>query len=539
MSDPGPALKVILDALRDALARPDVRAALGDVGRYLVSLSESGTEVTGTRATPDAAAAPEASETPPRATAAPSLAVELKPSLQPMPIIGPAVPTKLRIGDSNPLEVVTRGAGIVSAREIAPEPAPPPPPARRHEEEELPDLKRVAASALLKAEACARAARGENTGSLRDQILALRAGEEAFDGGLWMCSWLDPEGRARASKAEPCYRALAAAAELGAFLRDRDRLHPGEGLEEPFRLMAQSQSMVRNFVGDGRGDDLDQLDMFLWLRTLTSEHRCRVRVDRYMRRNDVAPPEDAPGVLAVLASSFESWKTRLDGAKERRRLIGKVRHKAGLLAAGSLDTPTVWKDLERVFGDLAAIGVRPGDPEVVAALAGVPEVPAGFAPSEGLAEALRRARESSNKHDTSTDESDGERDTDHSSPEVAEAAKLLRGRVMLLIGGEVKPLRREAIEKAFGLRELKWIGANMTDASTDDFEPQLRRPETSLVVRMIRFTRTNHGELLDLCKRYSRPFVNLPAGYGVNQLAAEILAQAGEQLKTLPPVPAG
>ena len=110
---------------------------------------------------------------------------------------------------------------------------------------------------------------------------------------------------------------------------------------------------------------------------------------------------------------------------------------------------------------------------------------------------------------------------------------------MLLIGGEVKPLRREAIEKAFGLRELKWIGANMTDASTDDYEPQLRRPETSLVVRMIRFTRTNHGELLDLCKRYSRPFVNLPAGYGVNQLAAEILAQAGEQLKSLPPVPAG
>jgi hypothetical protein len=531
MSDPGPALRILLDAVRDGLAKPEVRAALGDLGRWLVELSEGGM-------TPRAGAAPEAAATPPPAAAtspsAPSSQVEARPIAKSPPITGPAVPAELKIGDSNRLEVVTRGAGIVSARELAPQLFAPPPVARRQDESDLPDLRRVAQSARLKAEACARAARGEPVGAVRDQILAARQGEADFDGGLWMCGWLDAEGRERAARAAPCYLALAAAADFGSMLRDRDLLHPGAGLEEPFQLMAQAQSMVRNFVEDGRGDDLDQLDMFHWLRTLTSEHRCRVLVGRYMRRGDLAAPDDAPTVLAALTSLHEAWKLRLEGAKERRRLIGKVRHKAGLLSsAGRAEAITLWQDLDRILTELQALGVRSTESELTQALAAAPAPPEGVSISEALAEAVRRARQATERddHAADADEADGA----PPSPDVEEAARLLRGRVMLLIGGEVKPKRREAIERAFGLRELRWIPANMNDSSTGDFEPQVRRPETALVVRMVRFTRTNHGELLDLCKRYHRAFVNLPAGYGVNQLAAEILSQAGEQLRAMPP----
>lgn len=474
----------------------------------------------------------------PAPVAAPASEVEERPSVRPVPITGPAVPTKLRIGDSNPLEVVTRGEGVVSTRQMPFDPPPAPaPPARRSDEAELPDLRRVAQSARLKAEACARASHGESTAGLREQIRAVREGETDFDGGLWMCSWLDTEGRALASRAEPCYRALAAAGELGAFLRERDQLHPGLGLEEPFQLMARAQSMVRNFVDDSRGDDLDQLDMFHWLRALTSAQRCRVLVGRYMRRSDIAPPDDAPATLAGLETVHAAWKLRLDGAKERRRLLGKVRHKAGLLAGTTgAEALTIWNDLERVMSDLASQGVRATDPELASALAEAPQLPEGFAPSEVLAGALRRAQDVAHQRTQDTDDDQADPDSTQQSPEAAAVSRLLSGRVVLLIGGEVKPVRRDAIERAFGLRELRWIGANMNDSSTNLFEPQLRRPETALVIRMVRFTRTNHGEILDLCKRYGRPFVNLPGGYSVNQLASQILMQAGDQLRALPPV---
>ena len=112
---------------------------------------------------------------------------------------------------------------------------------------------------------------------------------------------------------------------------------------------------------------------------------------------------------------------------------------------------------------------------------------------------------------------------------VAEVARRLKGRCVLLIGGIRRTEAHEALKAAFGLADLIWFETREHE-SIDRFEPYVARPEVALVLLAIRWSSHSYGDIKQFCDRHGKPMVRLPGGYGVNQVAAQILAQCSGQL---------
>jgi hypothetical protein len=100
---------------------------------------------------------------------------------------------------------------------------------------------------------------------------------------------------------------------------------------------------------------------------------------------------------------------------------------------------------------------------------------------------------------------------------------------MAMVGGVVRPLAREKIERAFGLAHLEWIPASKRDR-VRDLEPMLRG--VNLVVLVTSLIGHKHNELRPVCAALGIPWVQTTkrAGYGVNQLAHAIVQQASRRL---------
>jgi hypothetical protein len=116
------------------------------------------------------------------------------------------------------------------------------------------------------------------------------------------------------------------------------------------------------------------------------------------------------------------------------------------------------------------------------------------------------------------------------TPELAEAADLLEGTTVVLIGGDRRPQSQRALERELRLAELRWEFSEPHE-SHFIFEPAISRPETSLVLLAIRWSSHSYENVRALCERYGKPFVRLPGGYNPNQVASQIMTQAGQTLR--------
>lgn len=113
-----------------------------------------------------------------------------------------------------------------------------------------------------------------------------------------------------------------------------------------------------------------------------------------------------------------------------------------------------------------------------------------------------------------------------------EVADLLRGRAVLLIGGDTRQDHADRLREAFELAELLWPGTSESNPSVTVFEPLVARPEVALVLMLIKLNR--HGiteELPAVCDRHGKPIVRLVGGYHPDQVAQQILKQAGKRLR--------
>jgi hypothetical protein len=115
------------------------------------------------------------------------------------------------------------------------------------------------------------------------------------------------------------------------------------------------------------------------------------------------------------------------------------------------------------------------------------------------------------------------------SEAVRTVASLLNGRSAVLIAGELRPQAKTALERAFGLKGVIWI-APREHQSFWDFEAPVARADVAVVLLAIRWTSHSHAEVQQLCDRYGKPLVRLPAGYNPNQVAVQILEQCGDRL---------
>jgi hypothetical protein len=116
------------------------------------------------------------------------------------------------------------------------------------------------------------------------------------------------------------------------------------------------------------------------------------------------------------------------------------------------------------------------------------------------------------------------------SPEVNKAAELVKGRVVVLIGGDPRPSQKSLLERELAPRELRWIASRPTDAASR-FETHINRKDVDLVLHVIRWTRHGHTAAVGgACRAHDKPYVRLQGGVNPSTVAHAIVEQAGERL---------
>ncbi len=329
--------------------------------------------------------------------------------------------------------------------------------------------------------------------------------------------------------ASQCYRNLARAAEHAAQVHAARA--EAETLERAYALLAEAQSAVRALMRRLElRDDTDQEEAFRWLRQRTEEDQ--VYIPRHMRLNDPADPERAGDLEARLHEARDAWDASRRAIEQRERLLNTVRyHARRLRERRGLEGEHDWRRLHESVVELLAGGLPPSNVELREALLPiVEEIPESLSADPQFQRVLRELDRFLASREMEPGQPVEERLDDE---EVCRARELLRGRVVLLIGGERRRETEERLKRIFDLADLRWI-TTREHQSTADFEPAIARPETALVLLAIRWASHSFEDVADFCARYGKAFVRLPRGYGANQIAREVLRQASRSLETLP-----
>lgn len=115
------------------------------------------------------------------------------------------------------------------------------------------------------------------------------------------------------------------------------------------------------------------------------------------------------------------------------------------------------------------------------------------------------------------------------TPEVRAVRAALRGKRVVMIGGDERPNSRRAIREAFELSELVWV-ATRSHQPHDRLIRPIQNPDTAVVLLLIRFASHSYGEMSKVCEDCGKPFVRVPGGYSTNSIAQAIIEQAGQRL---------
>ncbi len=401
-------------------------------------------------------------------------------------------------------------------------------------EDELPDIaRRCRLKATAARYAGERRQRMENGEDVHGEFAAgeepLR--EEAAElpaCRLWMLEQdtAAPESAYDYEQIARCYETLAEAAELiYALCEDRDPQY----FERALNLLAESQSAVRvASLKFGGRTDADQDLIFKWLKFVSKTEQ--IYIKRHMRIADPADPELAPGILTRVRTLGKQVKNDARQSKVRSKRLKKITFISGKIKAGEeADKPKHWRTLFQTIDDLVNDGVPPSSREirdgVIEIIHEIPETIKKIPPN-----VHQVMREIDSYIANLADHETPAASSSTLSPQVAEVAKLVAGRKILLIGGDERKPQKQAIEEAFGLSELVWF-VTKEHHPVREFVPHVARDEVALVLLAIRWSSHSYREVNDFCQQYNKPLVRLPGGYNPNQIAEQVLTQCADRLR--------
>lgn len=324
-----------------------------------------------------------------------------------------------------------------------------------------------------------------------------------------------------------CYEALADAVELGERLSHSVDLYDRYGARV-YELIAECCSALRKILIDcDIKSDADQVDAFNWVRNRAFKESIYIR--RYMQLDDPADPTSWPArrdAISKIVETIDADNTRI---REIKNLLGRIDYTAKRW--GDYDNGESIRQvtkLKEAISRLSELKIRLSDPRIRDPLLSMADdLPDDVVPDGAFAEALRYADEYAAKREV-------ESSTDTSAPsepipEVKTARRLLEGKVAVLIGGLCRPHSRDALQQELGLRELRWVSTRPHE-SVDGLAAEVRRKDVNLVMLAIRWSSHSFDDIKRVCDQAGRVFVRLPRGYGVNQVAREIVAQASDEL---------
>ena len=343
---------------------------------------------------------------------------------------------------------------------------------------------------------------------------------------LWMCHLSGP------SPTDPnLYEIVAScfenAADLLAMIRqiqDRPELLQGE-FEKCLDLLAEAQSALRVSIDAiGGKSDSDQWLIYQWLKLVANENQ--IFLQHFMRLDDPADPTNWSDLASRSDAVDSHIQEILKKDKFRNKLLGKIRHKASQILNFPDSVDVNWEGIVPSIDELISNGLPPSNVELrellVPVIETLPEMPE---PPRNVGMVFREI----DRYLATVSPPDIKSPIPTSAP-VQEVARLLKGKSMVVIGGERRSGSYEALKEAFQLRELIWIETREHE-SISGFEPYIARPDVAVVNLAIRWTSHSHGEVQVYCEKYGKPLVRLPGGYNPNQVAAQILAQCSARLR--------
>jgi hypothetical protein len=430
----------------------------------------------------------------------------------------PGPPPQRYVARREPLRELTLG------RKVAPAP-PPPASSVNHAAVEKEELDQLVARCRAKAEAVRWQAEShrrvwEGVETPMDDI-AVASEMQAWAAHLVDCFYgLDEDAPESADLSllddvGGCYEAVAEAVSLHAAARGR-RGQIGRSLP----LLAEAQSMLRRALQILRApEDPDQLEVYQRVRDAAA--RNRVYVKRYLRTNDPADP----ATWRVLIDRIEVFTASDDQTRQQKERIERIRQPLDRIHAGQPaddDWQVVVDTVEELIGD----GVPPSNREIRdLLLPAIDDMPDHDDLPTGFRLVLREIDRFLSTRATAPKVAAG-----YVPPaEVTEAARLLEGRSIVLIGGARRPEAQATLRRSLNLRDLIWIETK-EHQSIESFEAVIARPQVALVLLAIRWSSHSFGEVRQYCVNHGKPLVRLPGGYGLHQVAAQIISQCSELL---------
>lgn len=221
-----------------------------------------------------------------------------------------------------------------------------------------------------------------------------------------------------------------------------------------------------------------------------------------------------------------------EGVKQKRqrqqqRLLKKLKYLSRQLVADSNPVASTWNTIFQTIDELVAVHrLAPSNTELRSILLEiVDDMPPDSVPSQPMRLVLREL----DRYLDSPAASEDAGTPESINPDIQKVASLLKGRSVVLVGGDQQPDRIAALERAFGAKVV-WLGSQ-EHQSYLRFVAASTRDDVAVVLLAIRWVSHSYGELESACRKAGKPFVRLPRGLNPNMVAHENLKQVGKQLK--------
>lgn len=236
--------------------------------------------------------------------------------------------------------------------------------------------------------------------------------------------------------------------------------------------------------------------------------------------------EDAAAARQALEDRRDDARQRADRRRDQKSARNKFVYELKRFLDDPEDAEPHVRGMQVALDDLRKAGGSSNQRDFVEQVAGV--LGTGSLPSSVMERSDGRelAMSLAGLHDELTD--DSEDLSGPTNPEIARVREVLRGKTVVLIGGDERPLCRERIERAFELAELRWV-ATRPHETHSRIVPALSRPDVDVVILLIRWASHSYGDLRNECERCDKPFVRLPGGYNPSTIAHAFVQQVGRR----------
>jgi hypothetical protein len=343
--------------------------------------------------------------------------------------------------------------------------------------------------------------------------------EKLTDGFYWMnaASSSSTSDMSALEHLAGCFDAVSA----GLALVKASEAHP-KGLARGLPLLAEAQSALRRALSRlNVPSDPDQEGVYEWVRATAARHRIFLR---HMRSDDLADPADWPKLVARIEDERASGQKTPAQLKELERIEN---HQKQIVEAQG--TVSDWSEIIDAVEELVGGNLPASSKEIRDLLLPIiDELPE----REELPRNFQRVLKEIDRFLATRPQAVRPEPAHEPIPEVKRARELLCEKSIVVIGGSRRREVQASLKKALGLKSLIWIETK-EHQSIETFAPVIARPEVTLVLLAIRWSSHAFGEVRQFCEHHHKPLVRLPGGYGVNQVAAQIVMQSSEQLTAL------